>query len=866
MPPSPRVFTTSPEQSQFSNAGQRPFVGGKFLFAGREKLYIRGVTYGTFRPDENGDEFPSIDVVELDFKRMAANGINAVRTYTAPPRWLLDCAQRNGLRIMVGLSAERYVGYLNDGRGAPDVGKIIREKVCPIAAHPAILCYTIGNEIPSSIVRWFGRRRIERYLHRLYRIVKAEDPQGLVTYVNYPSTEYLQLTFLDFSCFNVYLEARERLDAYLARLHNIAGDKPLVMAEIGLDSLRNGADAQAEVLEWQVRTVFAAGCAGAFVYAWTDEWFRGGAEVDDWAFGLTDRERQPKPALATVRRAFSEIPFPSDLKWPRISVVVCSCNGAQTIRDCFEGLREIDYPDYEVIVVNDGSTDRTATIAKEFGFRLISTENCGLSNARNTGMRAATGEIVAYTDDDARPDPQWLKYLAFTFMNSTHVGVGGPNIAPPGDGAIADCVANSPGGPVHVLLSDRDAEHIPGCNMAFRKDALQAIGGFDPIYRAAGDDVDVCWRLQQQGWTLGFNPAAMVWHHRRNSVRTYWKQQKGYGKAEALLESKWPEKYNHLGHLSWAGRMYGKGLTQMLGQSWRIYHGTWGTAPFQSRHQLPPKLITLVPLMTECYLLILCLLGPAIVGLIWKPLLLTVPLLILVVFALLAQALASSAKASFVEIPRPKATKLMLHGLTAFLHLLQPIARLYGRLKHGLHPWRRRGICNFALPKPRTAAQWTEQWQSQEDRLRHLEKSLQASGAVVRRGGSYDRWDLEVRGGMFGSVRMFMAVEEHGGGAQYVRLRSWPRIQSAGLAIVLISGLLAVTAITDGAWVASAVLGLFALLFAARILIESADATGNLLHVVDRNTASGGLSALSVKLPGSPATLPVLKRSRIGEL
>ena len=158
---------------------------------------------------------------------------------------------------------------------------------------------------------WDGGRS-ERYLERLYQVVKSEDPDGLVTYVNYPSTEYLQLPFLDFVSFNVYLESEERLDAYLARLQNIAGDRPLLMSEMGLDSFRNGELVQARSLDWQIRTTFAAGCSGAFVFSWTDEWYRGGADVDDWAFGLTDRERRPKPALAAVQRAFAEVPFPAD--------------------------------------------------------------------------------------------------------------------------------------------------------------------------------------------------------------------------------------------------------------------------------------------------------------------------------------------------------------------------------------------------------------------------------------------------------------------------------------------------------------------------------------------------------------------------
>src|SRR5207253_1909807 len=276
------------------------------------------------------------------------------------------------------------------------------------------------------------------YLEGLSRIVKAEDADGLVTYVNYPTTEYLRLQFLDLVCFNVYLESRDRFEAYLARLHNLAGDRPLVLSELGLDSLRNGEHTQARVLDWQVRAAFASGAAGTFVFAWTDEWYRAGEDVDDWRFGLTDERREPNRALAA---------------------------------------------------------------------------------ARNSGLQAASGEVVAYLDDDAYPDSHWLQYLVNTLLTSAHVAVGGPNIPPPGDGAVADCVANAPGGPTHVLLSDREAEHIPGCNMAFRRDALRAIGGFDPQFRAAGDDVDVCWQLQKRGWTLGFSPAAVVWHHRRNSVR-----------------------------------------------------------------------------------------------------------------------------------------------------------------------------------------------------------------------------------------------------------------------------------------------------------------------------------------------------------
>lgn len=792
-----------------AHTGVRPSVQGKFLFAGEQKLYVRGVTYGTFQLDQDGNECHEPDVVERDFALMAANGLNAVRTYTVPPRWLLDMAQQHGLYVMVGLPWEQHIAFLDDKKRAASLEERVRQGVRACAGHPAVLCYAIGNEIPSSIVRWHGHRRVERFLERLYRAAKEEDPAGLVTYVNFPSTEYLALPFLDFVAFNVYLESQQKLEAYLARLQNIAGERPLVMAEMGLDSRRNGEDRQAETLDWQIRTTFASGCAGAFVFAWTDEWYRGGYEIEDWDFGITGRDREPKRALESVREAYSQVPFPADLPYPRISVIVCSYNGQRTLRDCCEGLLKLEYPDYEIILVNDGSTDMTAAIGEEYGVRVITTENHGLSKARNIGLEAATGEIVAYIDDDARPDAHWLTYLAATFMRSEYVGVGGPNIAPPGDGLIADCVANAPGGPIHVLLSDQEAEHIPGCNMAFRKSHLQAIGGFDPQFRIAGDDVDICWRLQQCGWKLGYSPAATVWHHRRNSVRAYWKQQKNYGKAEALLERKWPEKYNAAGHLTWSGRLYGPGVTRAL-NVWtnRIYSGTWGSALFQSIYQPAPNTFWSLALMPEWYLVVLLLAGLSLTGIFWPPLLFTLALLLL---------------ASGIPVVQA-ALNARGNSLTALLHLLQPLARLYGRLRFGLAPWRWRGTPGHALPRSKVSTIWSEQWQDPLERLRAIEATLCALGSSVRRGGDYDRWDLEIRGGLFGTMRMRMAVEEHGAGRQLLRFRSWPRCSVTGLALILVLALLSIGAAFAQAWTASAILGIAGILLLIRILEECANA------------------------------------------
>src|SRR5205809_7187092 len=382
-----------------SRVAVRPRVHGKFLYVGDEKLLVRGVTYGPFRPDAAGSEYHDAAAVERDLAAIAANGLNAIRTYTVPPRWFLDAAQGFGLRVVVGLPWAQHVAFLGAKKTAGIIERCVREGVRACAGHPAILCYAIGNEIPAPIVRWHGPAVVERYIERLHRAARAEDPGGLFAYVNYPTTEYLRLPFLELVCSNTYLESQRRLEAYLARLHNLAGDRPVIMAEVGLDSRRHGEEAQARILDWQIRATFAAGCAGAFVFAWTDEWHRGGHDIEDWDFGLVNRDRTPKPALATVAKAFTQVPFPASCPWPRISVVVCSYNGARTIRDTFEALQRLKYPDFETILVDDGSKDATAAIGREFGVRVISTENRGLSNARNTGYEAAMGGLLAYIDD-----------------------------------------------------------------------------------------------------------------------------------------------------------------------------------------------------------------------------------------------------------------------------------------------------------------------------------------------------------------------------------------------------------------------------------------------------------------------------------
>ncbi len=812
---------------------RRLVARGKFLSAGPGKVYIRGFTYGPFAPDGHGDLFPGQPTVERDLAAMRRAGANALRTYTVPPRRVLDAAYASGLRVMVGIPWEQHVAFL-DEPGLPDaIEETVRTGVRACRGHPGVLCYAVGNEIPAQIVRWSGRRRIERHIRRLCEAARGEDPNGLVTYVNYPSTEYLELEFLDLVAFNVYLESVDRLTAYLKRLHNLAGDRPLLMGELGLDAGRHGEGGQAWGLDAQVRAALASGCAGAFVFSWTDEWHAGGRDIREWSFGVTDRARRPKPALSAVRRAFESPPHAAPPERPLVSVVICAFNAEETLADCLEGASRLDYPRVEIIVVDDGSSDRTSEIASRFPVTLVRTPNEGLSRARNRGISESRGDLIAFTDADARPDPEWLRYLVAAFEETGYAGIGGPNLAPPGDGPVADSVACAPGGPIHVLLSDDEAEHIPGCNMAFRREALESIGGFDPRFRVAGDDVDLCWRIREAGLTLGYCPAAVVWHHPRRSVRAYWAQQRGYGRAEALLEEKWPEKYNSAGHVTWGGRVYGGARRPWVSGRSRVYHGVWGEAPYQTSQPGVPGSLESLAAMPEWFLVLGALLVLALLGLTWSPLLAAVPLLAVASAPMVYAAVSGARRARFPTPSLAGAERRRRRWLTGWLHVIQPLARLRGRLLHGLTPWRIRAARSFAWPAPRTAFVWSERWTTPAARLCALEGRLRELRAPVMRGGPFDRWDLLVKGGLAGRVRIHACTEEHGTGYQFVRLKfvPLPSIPAAAVATLFLG--LATWALASGPPLAAAALAAIGGGVVLRGLLETGAALSAALEAVD---------------------------------
>lgn len=740
----------------------------KFFFEGDRKFFVKGVTYGPFRPDSEGHYLGSPEQVQRDLAQMREIGLNVIRIYHVPPRWFLDACSAGGMRVLITLPWEKHVEFLRQKSSRDQIGRMVRESVAANRGHPAIFGYLVGNEIPSTMVRWLGVRRVTEFVEQLIRLGRETDPNVLYSYASYPPTEFLLPQNSDFSCFNVYLHNQDAFERYLLRLQNLSEDRPLILGEFGMDTIRHPQEEQAEMLGWHIESVVKCGLAGTVFFTWTDEWFTGGQEITDWAFGLVTREREPKKSFHLLREklgqdnaALPHRPLPA---YPFVSIIVCSYNGAKTLAECLESLGKIDYPHYEVILVDDGSTDNTREIAARFpDVRYVYQSNHGLSHARNHGAALAKGEIFAYTDSDCMADPDWLYYLLSTLLSGDYAGVGGPNVSPPAQNWVQACVAAAPGGPSHVLLTDTVAEHIPGCNMAWYRWTFENVGGFDPEYHKAGDDVDFCWRVQQAGHAIAFSPTAVVWHHRRFTLRAFRKQQEGYGEAESMLRFKHLVFFGPTGTAKWRGQIYGTPRFSWFINRPIIYHGVFGEGFFQSIYPTPQSEIASYLSSIEWFALTVFLFGLGI----FLPGLRIMPYLML--GGTLCVAISYMLRARI----EPRFDTIPARLLVTFLAFTQPLVRGWSRYFTWLHFKRTpRAVISTHEQLPAGTefgggwgkrSYWSEEGKDRHYLLGSIFGLLDEEGWRYSTDTGWNEWDIKVYGNFWWSIILRTVTEYHGG-------------------------------------------------------------------------------------------------------
>jgi hypothetical protein len=237
--------------------------------------------------------------------------------------------------------------------------------------------------------------------------------------------------------------------------------------------------------------------------------------------------------------------------------------------------------------------------------------------------------------------------------------------------------------------------------------------------------------------------------------------------------------------------------------------------------------------MPEWYLLIAIFALTSLVSAAYSPLRFSIALLALAILPPATHAWLSGNRSFFSSGLRRRWSRWQLAVGTSLLHFLQPAARLIGRLRQGLTPWRKRGADKMVLPRSRNLAIWSEnKWRAADQRLQALDSTMRQSGAAVVRGGDFDRWDLETRGGLFGSARAQLVIEEHGDSKQLVRIRVWPVGQPLALVVALLFAGFAMLSATRLDWGAWAALNVPALALLFRVLYECGTAMSVILDAL----------------------------------
>lgn len=810
-------------------AGRTSSVAFRLTACGKQLQ--RGEAHFTLRalPLSLRDSHPDFSAKlrwRAEFMRLAQAHANALLLAASEAEAVLDLAAAADLHAIIALPVA-FAALASRGAretARPRLAATMRQ----LCGYPAVAGFLLDLQAPAdpTAVNW---RRCGRHLGRLLEALRA-DANGRLLAVRHDAPN-LARTWVLRSAREDLLWTRlpslplEEIAPMVAAAHNLAQAQPVIIELSG-----SGTDQPA-----RVRAALQAGAAGVLASTYVPR--------SDYT---APRPRCMQADAQTPFTASEELSPLADP--PLVSVVVCAADAGATLPACLRSLHELDYPRLELIVVDDGSSDETAAIARrDGGVRLLCQSRRGLAAARNAGVRAARGEIVAFTDADCVVDRAWLRHLVGTMLADQLAVCGGPNHSQPTTRLRAAAIAAAPGAPAPVLLGPRRAEHLPGCNLAFRRRELLQLGGFDPQFRAAGDDVDICWRAQTNGLALGYNPAAVVWHQRRITLLGYFAQQRGYGKAEALLYRKFPRRFNAVGQIRWSGAIVG------------LDHLVPLTAPppltpeAEATYAAPPSLLAFLPQTLEWNLgaLILLALAP-----LFHPAAIAA-LLMLVVSA--AWACHWSRHAPLEPARRNWCGQL----LTGFLAYSGPLLRALSRARYRLSTAGGQRDALAASPRQRPELHpakrclrlqyWNDASIGRDKLLARTLDLLQRAHLGARSAGVWDDWDLELRAGSFVHPRIITADEEYEGGSRrnLVLIRPNPAPLSLIL-IALCAGAALALAIAGQPAAARLALGL-ELAFAGFVLCEAFWAARLACLAVERSAEQLGLTPLGRACGSKPA-------------
>jgi hypothetical protein len=376
------------------------------------------------------------------------------------------------------------------------------------------------------------------------------------------------------------------------------------------------------------------------------------------------------------------------------------------------------------------------------------------------------------------------------------------------------------------------------------------------VFRTAGDDVDICWRLQDAGRSIGFAAAALVWHRRRHTVRAYLRQQAGYGRAEALLYFKHPSRFNPLGHSRWAGRIYGGDRRgPVLSRQARVYGGPFGTGLFQTLYEPAPSALRHLPSTLEWNVVALGLLfagcstsvqgrpSPAL----WAA------SLVLLGFSL-ARAVFAALRVDVQGLPVWKS-----RALIATLNHLGPLSRALARYRERIRGFgrlrRMPAVARAGIDLRRrdfSVAYWNETGIEKESCVWSLAEFFRTHGCPVLIDDGWKQWDLTVPAGSWLRAETKVLVENHGGAKRQVDVGVKLRQGEPAVAVkILLGGGMLLGAVT-GSWALLAAAGA-GMLLAEALLAGAALRLGRTLrHAIETSFRSLPLDALHAAAEGPP--------------
>ncbi|MEW6686038.1 MAG: glycosyltransferase [Candidatus Edwardsbacteria bacterium] len=229
---------------------------------------------------------------------------------------------------------------------------------------------------------------------------------------------------------------------------------------------------------------------------------------------------------------------------PLISIIVPVRNGEKTIGKCLDSLINLNYSNFEIIVIDDGSVDKTPEILKKYNnIRILTTPGVGPSKARNIAVQKSKGEFLAFTDADCLVDTNWLNELLKGFTNEKVAGVGGDQQSPEDDTEFGKEVQNFfrtigfVTGYIKSGKKTRETNHNPSCNVMYRRDIFEKLKGFEERLWP-GEDVELDYRIAKANYRLMHNPKAVVYHYRPDTIAKLRRMMQNYGWSQGVITRK----------------------------------------------------------------------------------------------------------------------------------------------------------------------------------------------------------------------------------------------------------------------------------------------------------------------------------------